>query len=490
MTEHPSAIDAEKIRPALSGYARYVFWVMCSISFLNYLDRYVLVGASTTIGKELGIGLDGIGYIASAFLIVYTIFTLPLGFWADRTKRKNVVTLCVSVWSIATVGTALATNFGTLFLGRMVLGVGEAGYFPAGTALMSDYIPSKHRSRVMSWWSCAELFGILGGYAIGGALAGLFVGSWRLAFLFTGIPGLIAAYFAWRMREPRRNQADEKLREGQPTLAGDLLREAEEGNALSTADRARPAAEKTSFAALFRQILQECLILVRIRTLVALIIMQVFAFFVLGAGANFLPIYLQQKNTFGMSPGLAGLYSGGLIVVAGLVGAFLGGYLSDLLNRRYAGARVLVCGLGFLICAPAFAVAVSFQNITVFTIFFAITAMLLRVYNGPCSAATQDVVPARLRASALALSLLFAHLFGDAFAPSLVGTLATVFDPTSGHQHFLNGVAGLDLSTAFLITCTPALVIAGIVGVLGARWMASDVAAAELANRETEIMVA
>src|SRR5436305_5648249 len=170
--------DMGVTKKATRGYAMYVFWVMFSISFLNYLDRNVLSGAANVVARELGFGFDGIGVIASSFLVVYTLSTIPLGIWADRAKRKNVVAISVAIWSLATAFTALAGNFITLFLSRMVLGIGEAGYFPAGTALMSDYFSRTKRSRIMSWWSVAQLVGILVGFVIGGVLAGLFVGSW------------------------------------------------------------------------------------------------------------------------------------------------------------------------------------------------------------------------------------------------------------------------------------------------------------------------
>jgi len=212
VSDIPSSADPhlEVPRQKSGKYAMYVFWVMFGISFLNYLDRNVLTGAAATVAMDLGFTNDGIGYIASAFLVVYTLGTVPLGIWADRAKRKNVVAICVAIWSIATALTALATNFITLFLSRMILGIGEAGYFPAGTALMSDYFSRSKRSRIMSWWSVGQLVGILFGYVIGGELAGLFPGSWRLAFVFTGIPGLFLAFLAWKLREPRRNEADEE----------------------------------------------------------------------------------------------------------------------------------------------------------------------------------------------------------------------------------------------------------------------------------------
>ena len=117
--------------------------------------------------------------------------------------RKNVVAFSVTIWSIATALTAVSFNFLALFLSRMVLGVGEAGYLPAGTAMLSDYFQRERRSRIMSWWSVSMLLGVFLGFVIGGIVAGLYVGSWRLTFLFTGIPGLSLAFLAWRIREPR-----------------------------------------------------------------------------------------------------------------------------------------------------------------------------------------------------------------------------------------------------------------------------------------------
>ncbi len=453
-------------KKATKNYATYVFWVMFSISFLNYLDRNVLSGAANVVAHELGFGVDGIGYIASAFLIVYTLATVPLGIWADRAQRKDVVAICVAIWSVATAFTALANSFITLFLSRMVLGIGEAGYFPAGTALMSDYFSRTRRSRIMSWWSVGQLVGILVGFVIGGELAGIFVGSWRLAFVFTGIPGLILAFLAWKLREPRRNEADEEEIALYPYTLGEVAEIEEPPHTIHISSN----------------VLSQLGMLLRIKTIVVLIVMQIFAYFVLGVNVVFLPTFLQQKDIFGLSSGTAGLFSGAVIVFAGLAGTVLGGYMADWLNRRHQGARVLVCGIGFLLSAPSFALAITSGSFLVFSIFFVLTTILLTIYTGPSTAATQDVVPSVLRASAVAISLLIAHLLGDAFAPTLVGMLARAFDPTHG-LHFANNMGGQDLARALLFTCTPALLMAGLVGIFGARWMKADVAAAQQADK-------
>ncbi|MBV9616776.1 MAG: MFS transporter, partial [Ktedonobacteraceae bacterium] len=346
-----------------ASYARYVFWIMFAISFLNYLDRSILAGAINVIAKELHFGLEGIGFISSAFLLVYTLGIMPLGILADRMARKNIVAACVAAWSAITALTALSINFTMLFISRMLLGVGEAGYFPAGTALMSDYFSREKRSRVLSWWNVAQVVGILFGTAIGGIVAGLYTGSWRLAFIFTGIPGLLFAFLAWRLREPKRNQADEEAAQFDPTF----IATEEEKELRYTI--------KTSLG-LAAQIKS----LLRIKTLVVLTVMQIFAYFVVSVNLTFLPTYLQQKDTFGLSSGKAGLFSGLVIALAGMIGTVAGGYLADLITRRHAGARVLICGIGFLLSAPCFAVAVTTRNLSFFTLFFVVTTILLTFY--------------------------------------------------------------------------------------------------------------
>nr|BBH94673.1 hypothetical protein KTA_28720 [Thermogemmatispora argillosa] len=540
-----------------SSYAAYAFAIMFSINFLNYMDRYIFTGASSVIGQELGLGLDQLGYLGSAFLIIYTLGTLPFGIWADRTLRKNVVAFCVTIWSLATALTALAGNFIALFLARMVLGVGEAGYYPAGIALLSDYYSRKKRAQIMSRWGAGSMLGLMVGYVLGGFVAGLGKGTWRFAFLIAGIPGLVLALLAWRLREPRRNEADEQERM-EAEQAGGLLTEEEQrdsslvqrhvksilqaltyllggfilGGVVSSlvlkdwgialafviiglvlvlviallalggllvmsrwqqVSRQAPTSEKVTtpapapaeaeerVAVSWRLLRQDFTALLGIRSLIVLTLVQAFAFYAQGASVTFLPVYLHQQDALGLTVAQAATLSGVVVVIAGIAGMIIGGYLADILNTFHPGARILVCGIGFLLCAPSFALAVTVRSTTAFMVFFFITAMLILLYNGPCTAAIQDTVPSALRASALALALLVAHLLGDAFAPSLVGVLAQHFDPTHG-GHFAHNIAGQDLRQALLVTCVPMLALAGLIGIFGARWMKSDVAAAQRAD--------
>src|SRR5437868_14931006 len=142
------------------GYARYVLAVMVGINFLNYLDRYVLPAVAARIQAEFHLTDSALGLLGSAFLLIYALATIPFGIWADRGVRKTVVAVGVTIWSLATLFTGLARNYLQLFSARAVLGIGEASYYPAGTALLGDYVKKERRGRAMAIWVSGTASGI------------------------------------------------------------------------------------------------------------------------------------------------------------------------------------------------------------------------------------------------------------------------------------------------------------------------------------------
>ncbi|HLW01424.1 MAG TPA: MFS transporter [Ktedonobacterales bacterium] len=465
-----SAGDLAVPQSRVASSATFAFYVFFAINFLNYLDRFILTGASNAVGHELNLGIDQIGQLSGAFTIALTLSAIPFGIWADRSSRKKVIAVAVLIWSLATGFTALAGNFFTLFLTRSVLGVGEGGYSPASSALLADYFSRAKRAQVLSRLATALFIGLMFGIIIGGIVAGIGPGAWRWGFVFTGIPGLVLAFLAWRIREPRRNQADAEEAEAAAVVL--------EESAIS----GEMIVPKNVFSQLGT--------ILRIKTVLVLTVMQIFAYAVLSASITYLVILFQQKDSFGMTSTQAGLFTGFGVALAAIPGAILGGYVSDIINRRYPGARVLVCGLGFLVGAPSYLlsviVGVGTHNIVLYGVFFFLTTLLLNLYLGPGAAAICDVVPSSLRASAVAISVFASNILGTAFAPALVGALAKALDPTGG-QHFVHNVAGVDLSLALAYTCPAALAIAGVVGVIGARWVKDDMRRAQRAESQTAL---
>lgn len=469
-----ASVKTPDVARRAARYAAYVFWLMFVINFLNYLDRWIFTGLSPIIQQDLKIDDFRLGVLGSAFLLVYTVVAMPLGFLADRRSRKGIVGAGVAVWSLATALTGFVSNFFTLLGVRAVLGIGEGSYYPAGTPMLAAQYPPRRRATILSRWSVGALIGA----AVGFLLAGFFSGdNWRFAFFFTGIPGLIFAALIWRSREKIRHEDD------------------------PPADRL--ANEGRSF-------IERTKAYLRIPTFRTVIGTHAFGFFALTAVTGFLPIYLSNAYgkvvtqydqygaiigttpgtfpTAGLSKGLVPILGGGIVLVGGILGNLGGGMLANRLSRRYPGARILTGGLGFLLAAPCVALAVgapymlrwipAYTNasesaqvtigVAIFAVFGLLGAFFLNVYNGPMSAALLDVVPAAERGAAGGTELTLAHLLGDVYAAALVGAIAAFLTKQLG---------GEQIGLALLLTCPLVLVIAGVIGIRGSRHYAKDVAA-------------
>jgi MFS family permease len=409
------------------GYARYALVVMVGINFLNYLDRFVPAVTGPLIQREFHLSDTRAGSLATAFLLVYAVSAVPFGFWADRWIRKNVIAIGVTIWSVATVLTALSQNFMHLFIGRAVVGVGEASYYPAGTSLLSDYFPKAARGRAMAIWNVGTALGIAVGFAGGGVIAAHF--GWRAAFLVTSGPGLLFALLAFRLREPLRGAAEGR------------------GPRLPAVADANP---------------RNFLSLLRNRTLVFTIGAQVPLYFVLGANANWLSFYLNR--TYRLEVVEAGLVAGGVLVSGGLLGPLLGGWLADRWRRQSEGANLQVGIIGFVLGDVFVTAGLLAPSLALFIPALFLGVVSLYLYAGPFTAITQNVVVPSLRASSVTLSLLVAHVLGDAFSPLIVGILS---DRLGG------------LRPALLLTSIPLLLLAAAVASLGLRTIAADTRSAE-----------
>jgi MFS transporter, Spinster family, sphingosine-1-phosphate transporter len=400
---------------------------MVGINFLNYMDRYVGAAASPLIQKEFHLDDSQVGILGSAFLLVYAVAAVPFGYWADRGIRKTVVAAGVAIWSLATLFTGFARSFPQLFVSRAVLGIGEAGYYPAGTSLLSDYFPKEQRGRVMSIWGAGSTFGIAVGFAGGGYIAEKF--GWRSAFFFAAVPGILFALLAFGLREPLRGSAESIGR------AVERIHEASLRNFLD---------------------------LLRIRTLRATILSQTLLYFVLASNAFWLPILLTRR--FNLSVGKAGLLAGIVLVVGGLIGTLAGGWIADRRAKTNPAAHLQVGIVGFVLGAVFITVALvgplNAGPIPVFVPAFLLAVACLYLYSGPFTAIAQNVVSPGLRASAVTMLLFVSHVFGDSHSTFDVGVISTHIG---------------SLQTALLITSPTLLVLAAIVAATGLRSVKGDI---------------
>ncbi len=420
------------------GQARFAFTILFIINILNYADRYVLPAILPKIQQDLGLNNTELGLLGSSFLLVYALATLPIGIWADRGIRKNIVALCVGIWSVATMLAGFTRNFIQLFSLRAVLGIGEAGYGPASLSLLGDLFPKGQRGRILSYWSSGTLIGAAIGFTLGGLVAQAF--GWRWAFYLVGIPGLIAAFLAWRLSEPERGVFDHDEAEG--VLEAGIPEEEEDVPVVHG-----------SLGNNFRSAVKH---LLKIPTYWTLVAGLVFSFFTIGGTSFWLPTYF--VDTFKLSVARAGAISGAVLVCSGLVGTLLGGWLADAAQRRRPEGRLFVAMLGFLLGAPLVLIALFLHSLPLFLAVFILAGIALNFCTGPLNAVIQDVIRPDLRATAVGLSLLLAHLLGDAAAPTIIGALAD----------------RITLATALIVTAPLFLFLAGLVCLLGLRYVARD----------------
>jgi MFS family permease len=392
------------------------------------MDRTILPSVLHYLQRDFQLTNTEAGLLGSSFLLTYAIATLPLGVWADRSPRKNIVALCVGLWSVATALAGFTRNFAQLFITRSFLGIGEAGYAPASLSLIGDYFPKEQRGRVLSFWAVSNLIGTALGLILGGIVADAF--GWRWAFYMVGIPGLIAAFLIWRVHEPRRGAFDST--DGQE----------------STAHMEHGSLGKDFWATVKK--------LTKIPTYWILVVAFIFSFFIVGGAQFWIPSYI--GSNFHLTASQAGGVSGGVLAGGSLVGTLVGGWLSDWWQRRRPQGRMLVSTLAFLLGAPLTLLALSVNSLVPFTIVFILAIICLSLCLGPLNAIIQDIITPEMRATAMGLVLLLAHLLGDACSPSVIGILA---DRTT-------------LGTALLITAPTCLLLAGIICLFGLRTVARD----------------
>ncbi len=213
----PSSDNPEAPWPSRVA-AWYAVIVLLIAYAVSYVDRAILTIIVEPIQADLHINDTELSLLHGfAFVIFYVTLGVPLGFVADRTRRKWLVVASIAVWSAMTAACGLTRTFGQLFLTRVGVGVGEAGLSPASYSMIADYFPPEKRAAPLGVYAIGIYLGsglaILGGGLVLAMIGGHrsvtlpilgAVRSWQLVFMIVGAPGLLVAALAATIREPLR----------------------------------------------------------------------------------------------------------------------------------------------------------------------------------------------------------------------------------------------------------------------------------------------
>jgi MFS transporter, Spinster family, sphingosine-1-phosphate transporter len=362
--------------------------ILAFINFLNYVDRTVIGGLVPFLkDRDTGLGLTSsqIGLLQSAFMVVHSIASIPLGVMADRYMRKRLIAIGVGVWSVATAAAGFARGFTQIFVARAAVGIGEATYAPAASALISDRFPESERARAMGVFQLGTILGGGVGVIVGGYVARIW--GWRAAFFVVGLPGLVLSLLVLLLHE-----RDPAPKVDKPSLSLRI-----------------PLGTPASITALMY-----------------IVVAGIMTSFFTGALQIWGPAFLLRAlfNGDKMRINEVNFRFGPTILLAGALGAFAGSYIADRLEARHPGkGRLLTVALSVFAAAPCVAIAFAAHEGWLIYTMLAVGAFFAVFYIGPILAALHDVVPSELRATATGAYFFAIHAFGDSVSPWLVGKI-------------------------------------------------------------------
>jgi len=380
--------------------ANYTLGVLLAAYVLSFVDRNVLAILVAPIRAQFAISDFQFSLLHGwAFTLFYIVLGVPIGWLADRYSRRGIILLGVAFWSVMTAACGLARSFGSLFLLRIGVGVGEATLSPAAYSLLSDCFAPQRLRWATSVFAMGITLGTGASYMVGGYLYELFsatdldaVGpfgglqAWQATFITVGLAGFVVVALLALVREPPRQR-----------LPGE-------------------GGEAVPFAA----------VLARLRTegrLYSSLIGGISMMSIVGYGSiAWYPEMLARSH--GMARSEAGAALGLVYMIAGTLGSFAGAVGARWLQRRgHSDANMRwVMYAALLAAIPAVAAPVVADSTTAIALFTAVT-FLHYSHFGVAMAALQLATPGRMRGQVTAIALFAANLFGLGCGGSLVAAL-------------------------------------------------------------------
>jgi len=373
------------------------------VAFLNSADRSVIFAVMPQLRTEFQLTDTQLALISSVFFWIYAIAAFLSGRLSDKARRSTVVIGGLAFWSVATGIASLSTGFAMFIALRGFVALGESTYYPAATALISDWHTRGMRSRALS----LHQTGVFAGAGLGGYIAGEMADrlGWRIPFVVFGGVGLMMGAVLLRF-----------LRDRTAAPPGDGPDVSASAATLRDDPDARGAAGPLTLVFAQRPALALCAV-----------------FFLCNGAATGITVWAPTyvHDVMGMNLGSSALYGAASINLAGFLAVPFGGLLADWLAARTAIGRfyALIIGLGIAaVCLVPFAVAKSAMMVGVVLLCSSIGKGL---FDGCIYAAMHDVVPPQARATAVGLMTMLGF-FGAGLMPLLVAQSASLFGMAAG----------------------------------------------------------
>jgi len=186
---------------------RRVFWRIVPLCFLlyivSYIDRANIGYAALQMNAELGLTADAFGFAAGIFFIGYFLFEVPSNLLMARYGPRVWIARILIGMGVVSMATAFVQSAGQLYVLRFLLGVAEAGYFPAIIIYLTSWFRAKEQATVVAMFTAA----IPVSYVIGTPVstwimdhvAGFGLTGWRWMLILEGLPAVIGGLLTYRL---------------------------------------------------------------------------------------------------------------------------------------------------------------------------------------------------------------------------------------------------------------------------------------------------
>lgn len=376
--------------------SRHYPWLVFALSFglllSDYMSRQVLNALFPLLKAEWALSDASLGALGGVVALMVGLLTLPLSILADRWGRVRSLTLMAALWSLATLGCAVASSYGEMFVARLCVGIGEAAYGSVGIALVLSVFPRHLRASLSAAFIAGGAFGSVLGMALGGLISAWL--GWRFAFAGMALFGLVmVGFYRLVVTEPR-------LQAQRVALGLQATTEAPRG--------AMPL--RALCNALFAS-----------RSILCAYAGSALQLLVMGSLLAWMPSYLGRY--YAMSTEHAGL-GAACFVLAGGAGMIVCGALTDRVARTRPARKWLMAVTYSVLCFVLLGAAFHLPPGTAQLALVAAGMMLAGGSAGPASAAVANLTDPSIHASAFATLTLANNLLGLAPGPFFTGVLA------------------------------------------------------------------
>jgi len=421
--------------------------VMALVSLVDQIDVSVARGVLPILEDEWSLSDTKLGLITSVFVVISALATVPAGWVADHYRRNRVIGWTLLSWSGLILLSATAVNYVNLLVARAAMGIGQAVDDPASTSYLGDSYPARMRGRVFAFQQVSFFLGGGIGLALGGWVGETF--GWRWAFAVVGLPGALVAVAVFRLREPRRGEAE--LPETMTWEEIEALPPRKRTSA--TGAEGLTMRQFTRLAA--TELISQMRMIFGIRTMRYVLVGVASLLFTVNGVATWLAIYHERYSD--MSVTRATLVTGGILGLGGIIGTIAGGAFSDRFHHLWKGGRIAIVVWSAVLSALLFMASFAVEPVAI-RVGLQFLGVLSAAGAAPgLRAVMLDVVPPESRGVGASAMALTTSVFGAALAPVLVGGVSS-----------LTG----SLVAAFYLTFPP--VILGLMLLLRARHTLED----------------